>query len=268
MRSVLALVLLGLAVTTTAAQPDRRDKAAGDAAFAEGQQRYARGEYLEAAIQFELAYARDPDPAYLFNIAQAYRFGKACKKAGAYYRKFLDAVSKAPNLAKVRQYIEESDACAAEQELATAGTTPTPMPDPEPDRSPPWSPPEKPTPPTHGRELRWAGIGAIAAGAFGIGAGIYFVHRVGVYEDRYDAACTPTEPCDLGAETGPGGRLALADAGGKRAARWATVAFALGGLAIAGGGALYIIGDHDEQQPSLVVIPTADGALAVGGVRF
>ncbi len=36
-----------------------------------------------AAERFELAYELDPDPAYLFNLAQAYRLGNVCAKSAA-----------------------------------------------------------------------------------------------------------------------------------------------------------------------------------------
>ena len=64
------VVIVMLASSVALAQPD---KIKAEAAARDGQQRYQSGAYLLAAERFELAYELDPDPAYLFNLAQAYR---------------------------------------------------------------------------------------------------------------------------------------------------------------------------------------------------
>src|SRR5688572_28564308 len=100
MRALVISVLL--ASTVAYAQPD---KIKAEAAARDGQQRYQAGEFQLAAERFELAYQLDPDPAYLFNLAQAYRLGNSCAKAAAAYRKLLGIVSTGPNVAKVEQYV-------------------------------------------------------------------------------------------------------------------------------------------------------------------
>src|SRR5207248_8579217 len=100
-RGVLALVLV-LGAHATHAQP----KADADRAYAEGQTLYASGDYLAAAAKFERAYQLDPDPAVLFNIAQAYRLGKDCAHAGSRYRDYLSAAGvSAANRDRVAKYI-------------------------------------------------------------------------------------------------------------------------------------------------------------------
>src|ERR1700679_3405566 len=69
--------------------PAPTDKDAAAARYAQGQQHFSAGEDLDAADDFEAAYALDHDPVYLYNIAQAYRLGIACARAADFYRKFL-----------------------------------------------------------------------------------------------------------------------------------------------------------------------------------
>src|SRR5689334_1129174 len=111
MRWLVIVVLLATSVAY--AQPA---KIKAEAAAREGQQRYQAGEFALAAERFELAFSLDPDPAYLFNLAQSYRLGKACAKAAAAYRKLLGLVASGPNTAKVQSYVEEMDACAKAHE--------------------------------------------------------------------------------------------------------------------------------------------------------
>src|ERR1700759_212421 len=83
--------------------------------YAEGEKLYAQGRYLEAAARFRAAYDAEPDPVYLFNVAQAYRFGEDCVQSATYYKQFLEKVPEAPNADKVRGWIDEQDACAKQK---------------------------------------------------------------------------------------------------------------------------------------------------------
>lgn len=121
MKLAIAILLCAFGVAT--AQP-AKDKAA--AAYAEGQRRYNAGEYRPAAAKFLEAYGHDADPAYLFNIAQSYRFAHDCAQAARYYRRFLAAVASAPNRAKVRGYLDEMDACVRREAKPPPAEPPTP----------------------------------------------------------------------------------------------------------------------------------------------
>jgi hypothetical protein len=98
----------GLAAREARAQP----KAEASARFAEGASKYDAADYLGAADKFKDAYASDPDPSYLFNIAQAYRFANDCADAADYYRRFLVAVSQPPNVDKVKGWLRDEEMCA------------------------------------------------------------------------------------------------------------------------------------------------------------
>jgi hypothetical protein len=97
---------LGVAHADTLAQTAAAD------AYRDGQRHYAAGEYPAAAASFLAAHDSVPDPVYIFNAAQAFRFAGDCIQAASHYRRFLAAVSTAPNLDRVRGYLDEMDACA------------------------------------------------------------------------------------------------------------------------------------------------------------
>lgn len=267
-RTVIAMLVVGLYAQLASAQPAGRDKDAADAAYTEGQQHYAGGEFLRAAEQFEAAYALDPDPAYLFNIAQAYRLGNACAKAAAFYRQFLGAVSNPPNLAKVQQYIEQSDACARTQPPALDEPAPRVEP---PSSARPIAPPEPSAPHDPGRTKRWIGIGTTAVGVMFVGLGVKFTGDVSGFEDEREAltaGCTPDRVPLCEWTPALEASAAAAEQSGASASRKAITMYTLGGVALAAGITLYVLGRSAESAPPIALVPTADGAMAVGAFTF
>jgi Tfp pilus assembly protein PilF len=108
---VLAAVILCAA--SAHAQPiDPDTKARADAAFAEGTAAYTASDFTKAALKFEEAYTLLPDPAFLFNIGQAYRQAEECVKAADAFTKFIELVPDAPNLAKAKELLKEVNVCA------------------------------------------------------------------------------------------------------------------------------------------------------------
>ena len=93
-----------------------------------GRRSTLREDYAAAAKQFKAAHDLDPDPVYLFNIAQAHRLAKQCKDAGDYYRRYLDAAKRAPNADAVKDYITEVDDCAKAQAPVIVAPPPAPPP--------------------------------------------------------------------------------------------------------------------------------------------
>jgi len=233
------VLVLTLAVASEAsAQPP----ASSSEAYARGEQQYQAGEFLRAAASFEEAYAIERDPSILFNVAQAYRFGRACAKAAESYRRYLAAVSDAPNAQQVRDYIVEEDLCVRQ-----AGEAKPPRAEPAPGGQPP----------ERGRTRRMGGIALGAAGAVALGAGGYFTWQVSDLE-RERRACTP---CKLV-------RLEDLDRSGRRAELAQIVAYGVGGLAIAGGVWLYIAGHRAREAPSVTLVPAGPGGVVVGTLRF
>ena len=258
-RVVIAVVLVGMTALASA-----QGKTAAEL-FTEGQQRYAAGEYLVAADKFEAAYALDPDPAYLFNVAQAYRFGNACAKAATSYKAFLVKVPSPPNATKVQQYLEQSEDCAKKQ--AAAERPVSPPPDPVVAKPPPPPPPEQ----HPGRAQRIAGIGVAAFGVVVLGAAGFYTWKAHDYTNQREALCakelavSPTCPWTIEREDRDN---QLADDGHSAQTR-ARVGWAVGGAALIGGVVLYVLGRAAERDEAAVsIVPSADGAMAVGTFAF
>src|SRR5688500_16608759 len=96
-----ALLLVSLCTTSSSwATPSDDARTAYQAATTA----YANGRYGDAAERFKEAYSLDPDPGYLFNIAQAYRLGQLCANAVDYYDRFLAAVPDPPERDAVVRY--------------------------------------------------------------------------------------------------------------------------------------------------------------------
>lgn len=113
MRAALVLCLCTF-VRVAAAQPvASAAKERADAAYARGTAAYNANEFAKAALEFEEAYAHVPDPAFLFNIGQAYRQAKDCVKAAAAFQKFVDLVPGAPNIASAKELLAEQNTCAS-----------------------------------------------------------------------------------------------------------------------------------------------------------
>lgn len=257
MRRVLVLLAL------CASSPAFADNPKAAAAAREGQQRYQAGKYLDAAEKFEQAYAIDPDPAYLFNLAQSYRLGNACAKSAAAYRKLLATVSSGPNMDKVPIYIQQMDACAKGQEPAK----PEPVVESPPVvEQPPTHEPLPPPPDRSGSPaLRYAGIGAGVVGIAAVAFGAFNIKKVGDAESAREKLCA--DGCiweDVRDDA------AALDDDGKRYQLRARISFIAGGIAIAGGLTMFILGRDrgEEGPPRMSVIPVEGGAMALTSLRF
>lgn len=239
-RGVLVLTLV--VASRASAQPPERSHEA----YARGEALYQAGDFLGAAASFEQAYALERDPSILFNIAQAYRFGKACAKAAASYRRFLAAESAAPNAPQIREYIAEQERCAAQQAQAeqaeAARTAPAPA---------------EPALADRGRTRRRSGLVLGGAGLLALGAGGYFSWRVQGLE-REREGCAPCRLEQLEALDRRGGRAELAQ----------LVAYGVGSLAVAGGVWLYVTGRRVREAPSVAITPVGSGGVVVGTLRF
>jgi outer membrane protein assembly factor BamD (BamD/ComL family) len=103
METMRALIVLVMLAGVAAAQPvDPAVRARADAAYAEGSTAYDANDFTRAALKFEEAYSLVADPAFLFNIGQAYRQAKECVKAAAAFAKFIELVPDSPNIANAK----------------------------------------------------------------------------------------------------------------------------------------------------------------------
>lgn len=91
-----------------------RDRVKQAAARAAAEDHYKRaiglfnGDQFRAAVdEFKKAYAADPEPLYLYNIAQSFRFAGDAPRALDYYEQYLKAAPKTPLQAAVAARVAE-----------------------------------------------------------------------------------------------------------------------------------------------------------------
>jgi tetratricopeptide (TPR) repeat protein len=205
--------------------------------YAEGQALYADGKFLEAAEKFVRAYELDHDPAYLFNIAQAYRFGNACQKAADYYHRFAGAV---PDAARdqVERDIAEMERCAKPKPVPVIVATPGTI-----------APPRA--------SLQPLGIGFALAGAVGLVVGGYSQYAMSGIEAKQHA-CIATRACDLPTVNGY-------NSDGSRDATIAQIAYTAGGVLLTGGILFYAFG---APARDIAIAPTPTGATVSAAFSF
>jgi hypothetical protein len=103
--------------------------------FKEGETQYDLGNFDKAAEAFKQAFTLEASgtkrPAYLYNVAQAYRQGGRCKDAAFFYKRFLalkESDTAKPLSQKTKeqteQLVAQMEECAKQQE-ANAGRPPT-----------------------------------------------------------------------------------------------------------------------------------------------
>lgn len=102
-----SILLPAVSVNVAHAQESNKDKALD--AYEKGDRQYNLGRWTAAIALFEQAYSLDPDAAYLFNIAQAYRQADDCKQAAFFYKRYLSINTAAPNRTQVEGYIQDLD---------------------------------------------------------------------------------------------------------------------------------------------------------------
>jgi tetratricopeptide (TPR) repeat protein len=119
-------VLLLVACTCGVATAQSVNRVEARRHFEDGSKLYHLGEFNAAAEEYKAAYKANPDPAFLYNIAQAYRLGGDYQQAVFFYRSFLGAVPDAPNRAEVEDRIRKLEAQIATQRNEHPPAPPTP----------------------------------------------------------------------------------------------------------------------------------------------
>jgi tetratricopeptide (TPR) repeat protein len=116
--------------------------------FQEATTHFALGEFAKAAEEYEAAFKLKPDPALLYNAAQAHRLAGNLPKALILYKNYLNLYPRSPNVAAVRAQISKLDEAIAAGEKAKFNP---PSATAEPERAvtepPPPAPPAPSTPP-------------------------------------------------------------------------------------------------------------------------
>lgn len=103
---------------------------------------FALGQYLEAAENYEQAFRLKPDPALLYNTAQAYRLGGNNKRALELYRSYMRVF---PDGAAQEEAAKHAESLTQKLAEADAPKSPAPASPREPARVPP-APQDAPAP--------------------------------------------------------------------------------------------------------------------------
>jgi hypothetical protein len=103
-RTTIALSLLGILVA--APQAAQADKETSIEIYKKGKKKYNLGDFAEAIPLFKQAYDEFEAPAYLYNIAQAYRQLDDCKKALFFYERFLAEKPGSSQEATIQGYVK------------------------------------------------------------------------------------------------------------------------------------------------------------------
>jgi tetratricopeptide (TPR) repeat protein len=262
----IAIVLAALLVAP-AAGADPATQAKADALFEKAQGAFQAGDYQQAIDGFKQAYELVHDPVYLFNLAQSYRKIFECEPAYENYKLYLAAVPKAENRAKVEQWLKELQPCvdkrhaeveaarrAQEEEAARRQRDVG-------DRhaAEPLTPAPAVTHVDRGAKLRLAGIVTGAVGVVGIGLGLVYSAKGSSIKSDLATACSPT--CNWNDP-----KIEKLDADGRSANTMAVVGYVGGGLALAGGVTLYLLGRARVEH--VVVMPAEHGATVSAWLSF
>jgi tetratricopeptide (TPR) repeat protein len=197
----LAVTLLALAVggrPALAAEPSAARRAYDEATAA-----FGLGHYQEAAERYETAFSLRPDPALLYNAAQAYRLAGNRPRALELYRNYLRLYPDRQNADEARNHvaaltkaIEEERAVAPAPPVAVAPApvepivTPSPVPPPALTPSPPVTPAAMVTemapaaqPPSSGGSRTWIWIAVGAAVVVGGAVALLLATRSDKFPD-------------------------------------------------------------------------------------
>ena len=194
------------------------------------------GDYGNAIISFKEAYVMAPSPGLLFNLAQAYRLQGNCDDATLMYRRYLATGPGVEGKTIAEARLVSSAACAHEAQglAARDGHRPIVI---ETSRA---SGSLFATSPAavRGQREKTVGIGLAIAGGLGISVAMYFGLRA------HDATATVEHGYASGARWQD---LAAADARGESSATIAKAFGIGGGVTLAGGVALYLLGVRTER---------------------
>jgi tetratricopeptide (TPR) repeat protein len=177
------LILIAVMLASTGATG--KDISAAREHYQRGTKLYDLQRYDEAAKEYEAAYEIVDDPALLFNIGQAYRFGGDDPKALGAFRSYLRRLPRAENRPEVESRIADLQKLIEEkrksQEAPPGGTISPPEMKP---LSPPQTveakptetmpPPPAPIDPHTGKVKKITGLAVGVAGVAGIALGITF----------------------------------------------------------------------------------------------
>lgn len=259
MRHALLIVLALVATSATAAAGDD-DGASPEARrlVARAQVHYDLGEYDRAIAAYRDAYRIQPSPGLLYNLGQAYRMAGDCVSATTMYRNYLRLAPRSPYRSLVKQHLSSLAECNRRRtggavadtsligastggaSIASLGIGPFPynMPREETSRA--------------GERKKKIGYALGGVGVALTGVAVYYA---------FEADEAAEEVSQLYEREAPWRKIAEADARGQRAERLGIGFAVAGGVAIASGLTMYVLGRRaEERSTSLLVAPEPKGA--------
>jgi tetratricopeptide (TPR) repeat protein len=283
MRALLVILAISFLPALAHAQKDPKSRA--KAHFEAGEKLQRAGEYDQAIAEYSKGYAQVPLPAFLFNIAQAYRLKGDRYEAVLWYQKYLTAEPngraspeardhiatlkkeiEAQNAEAMRRAAEEERRRAEERRKKEAAERAKQAEEEERLRRAEREREE--TRSSRGRGLRIAGIASAAAGVAFVAVATYFGLRAGDIEAEIE------EKAAMEHQNGGSWTQELDDLvdDGESAERNMIVFSVVGGVAIAGGVTMYLLGvsarNRATESDSVTFVPsiTPDGAglFAIG----
>ena len=265
------MVFVALATASPSVARAEDDTASAKDHYQRGTKLYDILKYREAAREFELAYQAKADPAFLYNMGQAYRLAGDNEKAMGAYRSYLRRVPEARNRREVEEHIGALQRALEQEkqarERSPADTqSPAPLPDGPPSKPAEGSPEAPPpssastTPATRATDAP-AGSGFTKKVAGGVVAGVGLV-AVGV-----GAAFAALAQSASNQITNPAPGSTFDPSLEETFKTDRTIAIAMiagGGVALAGGAALLLLGVREGHKAPVVSLLPVVGAGRVG----
>jgi len=249
----MSILLAALVAEVRAESPDPRARAKEH--FEHAEAHYQAEAYDRAISEYLEAYRLVAEPELLFNVAQAYRRQGDRPRAVEYFEKYLAVAPDGRVAARARALLGEVKLEMKRDEAPQAAAKAPPAPEPA-SYEATLARRVPPTPASKGRWLKWAGIGAGAAGVATLAAGVYF----GVQAKRLSEETTD----------GTGPWTTDNDRKVDEAERDETRMFVLlgvGGGVLAAGGVLYYLGSRADARAVAIApaaTPSTAGLVAVG----
>jgi len=211
--------------------------------YTQGNRLYRLRKFEEAIVEYQAGAMIEPVPAFDYNLGQCYRQLGKYTEAIWHYERFL----KSGQPGSQRQALVTGFLVQMRAELERKAMTQPPT-DSASDPRPPAVPPAPAAPPRPRglpRQRKLAlGVGAAGGAAVALGV-VLGLHARSLDRDA-DKLC-PMMSCDQ-----PDDANALI-ARGQSSARYANVAFGVGGAAILGAAALWLTGARTERKPVAIV---------------
>jgi hypothetical protein len=219
---------------------------------------YDEGRYAEAATEMEQAYLLKPVADLQYNLAQCYERLNRLDDAATAYTKYLagkpDATDRATVETRIKNLKERAQALAAGQ-------------------APPPKVEEKvvfktivvyrEVPPPPGRAARWAAYGLGVLGLGSLATGIAFAVLAAQAADTVTRGGSVTMPPTFD------GKVRDTQENGKNDPIISGVTFGVGGLAVAGAVALYLVSRKiDREAPKLTLAPSIAPSISLSRVAL